>query len=121
MDEVNGLASGEVCGREGETQLMRAEMEVMRARLRRGEIDDLSSPESWTERYRELSGEFDALVKKQREVIVKDEMDRIYTRNGGEFMNAGTTEDMTLYFIRLPSNRLPLWAWLESDRLLNPV
>ncbi len=100
---------------------MRAEMEVMRARLRRGEIDDLSSPESWTERYRELSAEFDELVKKQREIIVKDEMDRIYTRNGGEFMNAGTTQDMTLYFIRVPSNRLPLWAWLESDRLLNPV
>ena len=100
---------------------MRAEMEVMRARLRRGEIEDLSSPESGTERYRELSAEFDELVKKQREIIVKDEMDRIYTRNGGEFMNAGTTEDMTLYFIRLPSNRLSLWAWLESDRLLNPV
>jgi predicted Zn-dependent peptidase len=100
---------------------MRAEMEVMRARLRRGEIDDLSSPEGWTERYRELATEFDALVNKQREIIVKDEMDRIYTRNGGEFLNAGTTQDMTLYFIRVPSNRLPLWAWLESDRLLNPV
>lgn len=100
---------------------MRVEMEVMRARLRRGEIDDMSSPEGWTERYRELSAEFDELVKKQREIIVKDEMDRIYTRNGGEFMNAGTTQDMTLYFVRVPSNRLPLWAWLESDRLLNPV
>jgi predicted Zn-dependent peptidase len=100
---------------------MRAEMEVMRAKLRRGEIDDLADPESWTQRYRELSAEFDELVKKEREVIVKDEMDRIYTKNGGEFMNAGTTEDLTLYFIRVPSNRLELWAWLESDRLLNPV
>jgi predicted Zn-dependent peptidase len=100
---------------------MRGEMEVMRARLRRGEIEDLSSPENWTQRYRELNAEFDDLVKRQREVIVKDEMDRIYTRNGGEFMNAGTTEDLTLYFIRVPSNRLELWAWLESDRLLNPV
>ena len=100
---------------------LRAEMEVMRGRLRRGEIEDLSSPESWTQRYRELSAEFDELVKRQREVIVKDEMDRIYTRNGGEFMNAGTTEDFTIYFITVPANKLELWFWMESDRLGDPV
>ncbi len=48
-------------------------------------------------------------------------MDSIYTRNGGEFLNASTNEDSTNYFLRLPKNRLELWAWLESDRLLNPV
>jgi len=100
---------------------IRAEKAVMRARLRRGEIDDLANPASWTQRYRELSAEFDELVQRQREIIVKDELDRIYTKNGGEFLNAGTTEDQTLYFVRIPSNRLELWAWLESDRLLNPV
>jgi predicted Zn-dependent peptidase len=100
---------------------MRAEKAVMRARLRRGEIDDLADPESWTQRYRELSAEFDDLVQQQREIIVKDEMDRIYTRNGGEFLNAFTSEDQTAYFLRIPRNRLELWAWLESDRLLNPV
>jgi predicted Zn-dependent peptidase len=100
---------------------MRAEMEVMRERLRRGEIDDLQKPESWTERYRELDEQFDALVQKQREIIVKDQMDQIYTKNGGEFLNAFTSEDQTAYFLRIPKNRLELWAWLESDRLLNPV
>jgi len=100
---------------------MRAEKALMRESLRRGEIDDLSSPENWTERYRELSAKFDALVEEQRQIIVKDEMDRIYTSNGGEFMNAFTSEDQTVYFVRIPSNRLELWAWLESDRLLNPV
>ncbi len=100
---------------------MRAEMEVMRERLRRGEISDLSSPESWTERYRELDKQFDALVLKQREITIKDQMDQIYTKNGGEFLNAFTSEDQTAYFLRIPKNRLELWAWLESDRLLNPV
>jgi len=100
---------------------MRAEMEVMRERLRRGEIDDLQKPESWTERYRELGKKFDALVQKQRETIVKDQMDQIYTKNGGEFLNAFTSEDQTAYFLRIPKNRLELWAWLESDRLLDPV
>jgi predicted Zn-dependent peptidase len=102
-------------------EAMRAEMAVMRERLRRGEIPDLQSPESWTERYKELDKEFDALVKQQREVIVKDQLDQIYTANGGEFLNAFTSEDQTAYFLRIPKNRLELWAWLESDRLMNAV
>ena len=100
---------------------MRREMEVLRERLRRGEIDDLLKPENWTPRYRELQKLFDDLVAQQRQVIIKDQLDQIYTKNGGESLNAFTNEDMTVYFIRLPSNRLELWAWLESDRLLNPV
>ncbi|MFN8092631.1 MAG: insulinase family protein [Vicinamibacteria bacterium] len=36
-------------------------------------------------------------------------------------MNAFTSEDQTAYFVRVPKNRLELWAWLESDRLLDPV
>jgi len=100
---------------------MRREMELMREKLRRGEIDDLQKPESWTPRYRELQKRFDELVAQQRQIIIKDQLDQIYTKNGGENLNASTTEDLTLYFIRLPSNRLELWAWLESDRLLNPV
>jgi predicted Zn-dependent peptidase len=102
-------------------EAMRAEMAVMRERLRRGEIDDLQKPENWTERYRELDKQFDALVQKQRQTIVKDQLDQIYTNNGGEALNAFTTEDQTAFFVRLPKNRLELWAWLESDRLLNPI
>jgi len=100
---------------------MRAELEIMRGQLRRGEIDDLTKPENQTQRYRELDKQFDVLVQKQRETIVKDQLDQLYTKNGGEFLNASTSEDWTVYFVRVPSNRLELWAWLESDRLLNPV
>ena len=100
---------------------MREEMEVMRERLRKGEIDDLLKPENQTPRYRELDKQFDELVQKQRAIIVKDQLDQLYTSNGGENMNAGTWPDLTAYFVRLPANRLELWAWLESDRLLNPV
>ena len=100
---------------------MRAEEALMRARLRRGELDDLQRPESWSERYRELARQFQALVERQRATIVKDQIDQIYTGNGGEALNAFTTEDLTAYFVRLPKNRLELWAWMESDRLANPV
>jgi predicted Zn-dependent peptidase len=100
---------------------MRTEMSHMRDELRRGKIDDLLKPENWTPRYRELEQRFDVLVQKQRETIIKDQMDQIYTKNGGEGLNAFTNEDMTGYFIRVPKNRLELWAWMESDRLANPV
>jgi len=100
---------------------MRKEMSIMRSKLRKGEISSMDDPDAKTARYKELDAKFDELVAKQRENIIKDQMDQIYTKNGGEDLNAFTTEDLTAYFIRLPKNKLELWAWLESDRLLNPV
>jgi predicted Zn-dependent peptidase len=100
---------------------IREEMSLMRERLRRGEIQDLSNPESKTGRYRELEKRFEALVQEQRKNAIKDQLDQIYTRNGAEGLNASTWEDMTLFYVKVPSPKLELWAWLESDRLLNPV
>ena len=36
-------------------------------------------------------------------------------------MNAYTTYDHTAYFITVPSNKLELFMWMESGRLLEPV
>jgi predicted Zn-dependent peptidase len=36
-------------------------------------------------------------------------------------MNAFTSNDITCYFITIPSNKLELWAWMESDRLNGSV
>jgi predicted Zn-dependent peptidase len=36
-------------------------------------------------------------------------------------MNAFTTTDFTAYFITVPANKLELWMWMESERLLRPV
>jgi len=101
--------------------LMRDEEAKMRAALRRGEIDDVAKPESKTARYKELEKEFDALVKEQRDLLVKNEYDRIYTKLGASGMNASTNEDFTQYFITVPKNKLELWMWMESDRLKAPV
>lgn len=100
---------------------MRAELEVMRARLRRGEIADVMAADARTERYRELEKRYDALVARHREVVIKDHIDQLYTKNGGQGVNAGTWEDLTAYFVTVPSNRLELWSWIESDRLVSPV
>jgi len=100
---------------------MREELRKMRERQLRGEIDDITKPENQTPRYRELDKRFDALVAEQRQIQVKDALTQIYTKNGAEDLNAFTNEDETVYFVRVPKNRLELWAWLESDRLLEPV
>jgi predicted Zn-dependent peptidase len=101
--------------------LMREEDEKVRAAYRRGEIDDVMKPENKTARYKELEKEFNAQIAKQREILVKNEFDRIYTSNGGSGMNAFTSVDMTGYFITVPANKLELWMWMESERLLRPV
>jgi predicted Zn-dependent peptidase len=100
---------------------MRAEEVKMRAAWRRGEIDDLLKPENQTERYRELEKQFQALVLEQRDLLVKNEFFRIYTSNGGSGMNAYTSTDLTAYFVNVPANKLELWMWMESERLLRPV
>ncbi|HKY32437.1 MAG TPA: pitrilysin family protein [Candidatus Polarisedimenticolia bacterium] len=53
--------------------------------------------------------------------IVKNEFGEIVDREGGVGLNAGTSADSTVYFYSLPSNKTELWAYLESERFLNPV
>ena len=101
-------------------ELRKEEAELAR-RLRLGEITDVKDPKVRTARHQQLLGQFEILTKRETELIVKNEFDRIYTGQGASGMNAGTSEDYTVYFINLPTNRLELWFWMESDRLLNPV
>jgi predicted Zn-dependent peptidase len=101
--------------------LMREEDARMRAAWRRGEITDLQKPENKSARYQELEKQFKALIDQQREILVKNEFDRVYSGIGGSGMNAFTSADMTAYFITVPANRLEFWMWMESERLLRPV
>ena len=100
---------------------MRAEEATMRGEIRKGKIDDFQKPENWTPKYRELQQHFKTLVDDERKVLVKNEFDNIYTANGASGMNAFTMQDMTAYFCTVPANKLELWMWMESRRLLNPV
>ncbi len=100
---------------------IRAEEESRIEDQRRGRIPDAKDPQFRSDRHKALLEEFQGLLETQRGLIVKDEFDRIYTGAGASGMNAGTTNDMTIYFINVPSNKLELWFWMESDRLLNPV
>ncbi len=53
--------------------------------------------------------------------IKKNEFGEIIDREGGVGLNAFTNSDETGYFYSLPANKLELWAYLESERFLDPV
>ena len=90
-------------------------------RQRLGEITDITDPKNRTPHHQELLARYEALLKREKELIIKDEFDRVYTAAGASALNAGTDYDSTVYFVNLPANKLELWFWMESDRLSNPV
>lgn len=56
-------------------------------------------------------------LKSFKKYIVKAEDTYIYEQHGQVGFNAYTSHDVTNYQIRLPANRLEIWAKMESDRL----
>jgi predicted Zn-dependent peptidase len=68
-----------------------------------------------------LATQLKKLQDQGKEYILPNELDRLYTENGGLDMNAATGQDVTSYLVSLPANKIELWARIESDRLLNPV
>jgi predicted Zn-dependent peptidase len=100
---------------------LRAEEKTLIRKATLGEIADAKDPKYRSERHKQLLAKFEELTKREKTLMVKDEFDRIYTAAGATGMNAGTSNDFTVYFINVPANKLELWFWMESDRLRNPV
>ncbi|KUG24329.1 protease [hydrocarbon metagenome] len=69
----------------------------------------------------QLSLRLKKLQDDHKKYFIPNEIDRLYTENGGLDMNASTGQDVTTYHVSLPANKIELWARIESDRLLNPV
>lgn len=68
-----------------------------------------------------LEKQLAALEANASKYVIKDEFFELYSKNGGTGYNAYTSKDGTTYLINLPSNKLELWAAIESDRLQNAV
>ena len=68
-----------------------------------------------------LAAKLKVLQEEHKRWIIPNELDRIYTQNGAEDMNASTGQDLTTYHVSLPSNKIELWARIESDRMQYPV
>ncbi len=70
---------------------------------------------------KKLTAKLKKLQDQDKKYLIPNELDRLYTENGGLDMNASTGNDVTTYQISLPANKIELWARIESDRLMNPV
>lgn len=68
-----------------------------------------------------LVEEIAALQKQAGQWMVSNEMDRLYTENGGLDMNGSTGQDIMTFQVSLPANKMELWARIEADRMTNPV
>jgi predicted Zn-dependent peptidase len=74
-----------------------------------------------TAKVTQLEAAWKASVDEANKFVVPNEFSKIIDRAGGVGMNAFTASDETAYFYSLPSNRLELWAYMESERFLHPV
>jgi predicted Zn-dependent peptidase len=68
-----------------------------------------------------LKNRLETLQKEHKTLFIENEIDRLYTENGADDSNASTGQDLTTYNVSLPSNKIELWARIESDRMVNPV
>jgi predicted Zn-dependent peptidase len=53
--------------------------------------------------------------------VIPNQFAELAEQNGAVDLNASTEEDSTQYFWSMPSNRLELWAYMESGRIGHPV
>ena len=53
--------------------------------------------------------------------VIPNQFSELAEQNGAVGLNASTSEDSTQFFWSMPSNRLELWAYMESSRLAHPV
>jgi predicted Zn-dependent peptidase len=69
----------------------------------------------------ELKKAFEEAETEAHKYVVQNQFSEVAERNGESGMNAETGLDQTMYYWSMPENRLELWAWLESSRLVEVV
>jgi predicted Zn-dependent peptidase len=69
----------------------------------------------------ELQKAFQDAQAAAQKYVIPNQFSEIAEQNGAVGVNASTGEDSTQYFWSMPSNRLELWAYLESQRISQPV
>lgn len=73
------------------------------------------------EKLEKLEAEMKQLQEEHAKYVIPNHFTDLMKQNGGVGLNAGTSMDATRYYISLPSNRLELWAYLESARFTDGV
>jgi predicted Zn-dependent peptidase len=97
------------------------ELDTIRLQIRNLEDRGVAIPADLNDRKDRLQRRLKSIEENQKKYIVKSEDTYIYEQHGQVGFNAYTSHDVTNYQIKLPSNRLEIWAKMESDRLSNPI
>ena len=74
-----------------------------------------------TNAMKKLQADFEKSEEASRQEVEPNAFVTMIERNGGQNVNAFTSNDATEYFYSLPSNRLELWSLLEGGRMAYPV
>ena len=69
----------------------------------------------------QLTQQFEMLQEEAGHLVVPNEFSTLYEKQGGVGFNAGTGQEFTRYVVSLPSNRLPFWIAMETERMSSPV
>jgi predicted Zn-dependent peptidase len=70
---------------------------------------------------KQLHAAFEQAQAEAQKYVIPNQFTEIAEANGATGLNAQTSLDDTQYYWSMPSNRLQLWAYMESDRIANPV
>lgn len=68
-----------------------------------------------------LEENFKKAQEETQKWVETGEYDKILEKEGAQHLNAFTSFDQTVYFYSLTSNKIELWAALESQRFTDPV
>jgi predicted Zn-dependent peptidase len=70
---------------------------------------------------KQLHTAFEQAQAEAQKYVIPNQFTEIAQANGASGLNAQTSLDDTQYYWSMPINRLQLWAYMESDRIANPV
>lgn len=73
------------------------------------------------EELKALKSEFEKIRRQAASLAEPSQFSLILDREGAVGPNAYVSNDFTVYWVELPSNKFELWACLESERLFNSV
>lgn len=73
------------------------------------------------EKLKKLEEEFEKAKEEAKKYVKSNEFSEIVEREGCVGLNASTSFDETQYYYSFPSNKLELWAYMESERFRDPV
>ncbi|MBI4649627.1 MAG: insulinase family protein, partial [Bacteroidia bacterium] len=86
----------------------------------RQKYDELGAIADKEEREK-IQQKINSLSLKAMEYAIPNELDKIIAGSGGTNLNAGTSEDMIVYYNLFPGNQIEKWLEIYSHRFINPV